>query len=332
MQSNIDDALYELDELDPKAADLAGKIAYGESYPLERDIEAWLASLEVEPKTKDMRRGDVRRFIEKFPFSHEVTKSALTMWAHSLQTLSDLKPTTVRRVLSACRGYWQYLHACGHLIGMETVFDRVAPKKVARAKLISKDVRQAFLGSDLAKLLASALDKGDKQLAQLIWMGMWTGCRIEELCSLRCDDVHAGYFEVRDAKTAAGERMVPIHPRLVPVINHLKTNSQDGFILSGLTFNKYGDRSNAIGKRFGRLKDSLGFDQRFVFHSIRKTVTTELENAGVPENVAADIVGHEKKTLTYGLYSGGNRLDRLQTSIRKLQFRVEPHLEKRLIY
>ncbi len=30
-----------------------------------------------------------------------------------------------------------------------------------------------------------------------------------------------------------------------------------------------------------------------------------LENAGVPENVVADIVGHEKTTMTYGLYSGG---------------------------
>ncbi len=30
-----------------------------------------------------------------------------------------------------------------------------------------------------------------------------------------------------------------------------------------------------------------------------------LGNAGVPENVVADIVGHEKTTMTYGPYSGG---------------------------
>jgi len=57
--------------------------------------------------------------------------------------------------------------------------------------------------------------------------------------------------------------------------------SQDGYLLSGLTFNKYGDRSNAIGKRFGRLKQSLGFSEKKVFHSIRKTVVTLLEDAGV---------------------------------------------------
>ena len=27
--------------------------------------------------------------------------------------------------------------------------------------------------------------------------------------------------------------------------------------------------------------------------------------AGVPEGVTADIIGHEKQTMTYGLYSGG---------------------------
>ena len=26
----------------------------------------------------------------------------------------------------------------------------------------------------------------------------------------------------------------------------------------------------------------------------------------IPEGVSADIVGHEKKTMTYGLYSGGS--------------------------
>jgi hypothetical protein len=30
--------------------------------------------------------------------------------------------------------------------------------------------------------------------------------------------------------------------------------------------------------------------------------------AGVPENIAADIVGHKKQTMTYGVYSGGASL------------------------
>jgi hypothetical protein len=46
-----------------------------------------------------------------------------------------------------------------------------------------------------------------------------------------------------------------------------------------------------------------------VFHSIRKTVATHFVNAQVPEGVTADILGDEKNTLTYGLYSGGASTD-----------------------
>lgn len=43
------------------------------------------------------------------------------------------------------------------------------------------------------------------------------------------------------------------------------TGLEDVYLLSGLTPNKYGDRSNAIGKRFGHLKKALGFGEKRVF-------------------------------------------------------------------
>ena len=57
-----------------------------------------------------------------------------------------------------------------------------------------------------------------------------------------------------------------------------------------------------------------------MFHSIRKTVITQLEQAGVPESVTADIVGHEKKTMTYGLYSGGSSLKQKLEAINKIKY------------
>jgi integrase len=57
------------------------------------------------------------------------------------------------------------------------------------------------------------------------------------------------------------------------------------------------------------------------FHSIRKTVVTQLENAGVPEGVSADIVGHEKNTMTYGLYSGGNSLEVKRKALEKISYK-----------
>lgn len=74
-------------------------------------------------------------------------------------------------------------------------------------------------------------------------------------------------------------------------------------MLSGLdgSRNKYGKRGNAIGKRFLRLRSKFYNDQ-YVFHSFRKTLATQMMTAGVPEAHAAQIIGHDVDTMTYGLY------------------------------
>lgn len=129
------------------------------------------------------------------------------------------------------------------------------------------------------------------------------------------------YAHIYENYSGAGQSVylgMPVHSALVEVVDRLMAASTDGYLLSGLTFNKYGDRSNAIGKRFGRLKQALGFPEKRVFHSIRKTVVTLLEDAGVPENLTADIVGHEKPRITYGLYSGGHSLAPMKEAIEKI--------------
>jgi len=128
------------------------------------------------------------------------------------------------------------------------------------------------------------------------------------------------HFSIGDAKTKAGWRDVPIHLELAQTMARLIEGSVDGYLLSGLTVNKYGDRSNGVGKRFGKLKTAAGFGPQHVFHSLRKTVVTILENAGVAENVVADIVGHEKTTMTYGLYSGGVSLAVKRDALDKLAY------------
>ena len=182
-----------------------------------------------------------------------------------------------------------------------------------------------FESDDVSRLLAAAIDKGDQSLADLIMLGMWTGCRIDELCALSTKNVGTDqdgirFIEIADAKTEAGWRRVPVHSQLEEALDRLCESSDDGYVLSGLPENKYGSRSNAIGKRFGNLRTRLGYSNRYVFHSIRKGVSTQLERAGVQENVTADILGHEKPRMTYGLYSGGNVLSGLKVAIEHLSY------------
>jgi integrase len=83
---------------------------------------------------------------------------------------------------------------------------------------------------------------------------------------------------------------------------------------------RYGHRGDAMGKRFTRLKQDMGFGEQHVFHSIRHTFAHLLESAECPEGVAQDLCGHAKVGMTFGLYSGRTRLDHrrlwLQRAIR----------------
>lgn len=315
-----EDRTFEIKRRDPKAAKIYKAIATGTDYPMDCALEPWLQSLDDTPKTVDMKRAVVGAFVQRFQLVSKVTKVDLKAFVLA----EDVSQKTAQRKLSFCRGFWSYLHEQGHAFDRESIFEKVLPR-TGSAK--GKPKRKAFSDEDCAKLLKGALasqasDHVDIQLTQLIWLGMWTGCRIEEICSLEKQSVRgdASSFIVKDAKTAAGNREVPIHSKLKPLVRHLLETSTDGFLLEGLSRNKYGDRSNAIGKRFGRLRTKLGYGDEFVFHSIRKTVATKLENAGVPENISADILGHETKRITYGLYSGGASLATMSEAIERMSY------------
>ena len=117
-------------------------------------------------------------------------------------------------------------------------------------------------------------------------------------------------------------REVPIHASLQATLERLVRDSGDGYVLAGQSENRYGSRTAALATRFSRLKRSMGFGTQHNFHSIRRTVSTLLENAGVREGIAADIIGHAKKTMTYGLYSGGFTLEIKAAALARLSYPV----------
>jgi integrase len=179
-----------------------------------------------------------------------------------------------------------------------------------------------FQPAEVEHLYRKATIKNDKQLADLIFVGAYTGARIEEICSIRCHDIDlvTQSIHIKDSKTESGKRVIPIHSDLRDTIERLRSDSKDSYLISGLTFNKYKDRSNAVGKRFGRLKNAENFGSKHVFHSIRKTFVTQLENSGIGENIAADLVGHKKPRITYGLYSDGASLEVKRDAIEKVKY------------
>lgn len=293
-----------------EAAQSFASIALGRATPSRLHFDDWAASIvHLAQKTQDQYKADVSALAERFSTLEAMTPQALRQWVEELSTRgpAPASASSVKRMVSCWRSYWSYLEGIDAVPAGSKPFGLIKLPKKSRATA-GKSGWLPFAPEDVPKLAAAALEAGDVALADLIALGAYSGARIEELCSLELVNVLEDRFRIVDSKTEAGIREVPIHPALRPLIKKLRKEASDGFLIGGLTLNKYGDRSNAIGKRFGRLKASLGYGEQHVFHSLRKTLVTLLEDAGVSENLAADIVGHEKPRITYGLYSGGASL------------------------
>jgi len=290
--------------------------------PLQPFIEPWAAlrAGEVESKTAAMDKAAVRRFVEAFPLAHKVTKAAVHDWAQLRKANDEVSSTTVQREMSGIRSFWT------HLKQRDVVpSDAPDPFSGLRFKVRMKDTarakREAFAAAEVSALFRAARDQEDHELADLIALAAFTGARREELCGLKISDVRNNWITIADAKTQAGTREVPVHPRIREVLARRIGTRSSGFIFEGLDSDKYGKRGDAVGKRFTRLKAGLGHGETKTFHSVRRTVVHLLEAAGVAENLTADIVGHKKTTMSYGLYSGrGATRGLLGNAVAKLAY------------
>lgn len=313
----IDKAVKKVE--DPGRSSALWKMATGITTPIAPLLTDWKASLKLAPKTVDQRHRDVSRMADHFVTLEALEPKRIKEWTDRL-IRDGASAVTLARLGEGCRSLWAYLKDSG-TVPMEAADPFSGAFKLATKRAERKTVgRQAFTPEDLAKVHAQAIKGEDQALADLIALAAYTGARIEELCSLTVKTSEGDALSIEDAKTEAGIRKVPVHRAIRPLVKRLREAAQDGYLIHSTATGKYGVRSDPLSKRFGRLKGSLGFGPEHVFHSIRKTVTTQLEQAGVPEGVAMDILGHEKPTLTYGLYSSGSSMKAKLEAISKVAY------------
>lgn len=278
-------------------------------------------------KTIEQMQRDVQMLYPVFRNVNMISSKNVEEFLTNLGTTGKHTASSLKRVNGSFRSFFNYLQKIKEISPLIpnpfVVPDsfRISNKPNSKAKFKTASWLP-FEPEDVVKLYRDAYTDGDFSLANLILIGAYTGARIEEICSIKCVDVDLQKLclTIEKSKTAAGRRTIPIHSKISGKITELVGKSTDGFLMTELSVNKYGDRSNAIGKRFGRLKIRLKYGERHVFHSIRKTLVTLLENQGIGENITADIVGHEKPLITYGLYSGGTQLDVMRTALEKITY------------
>lgn len=287
-----------------EAAFAVYKRVSGEWCATNEYIEEFVDQARYTKQTADECNRSLKLFTNRFRVFETITQREIEAWV--LELLDDTKIRTVKKKIGFVRSYWSYCYKNHYVeishrdILSEDIYP-IQPKTKATITAKVKSRRRAFTVDDYHKLKSAK--PNDVVLCNLITLAAYTGCRREELCAMPLQNVTDDRFLIEDAKSEAGWREIPIHSEIKLFVASLVKESQDGYLLSGLdgSRNKYGKRGNAIGKRFLRLRSKFYNDQ-YVFHSFRKTLATQMMTAGVPEAHAAQIIGHDVDTMTYGLY------------------------------
>ncbi|MDC0148581.1 hypothetical protein OAI46_06955 [Alphaproteobacteria bacterium] len=194
-------------------------------------IDEWLLGWDVKLQTRNQGRRYVEAMALKFPVVSMLTRKAVKAWYKELQEEKGITVKTFNGRLSPCKGYWSYLQDKGVVSEALNPFDGLG----LRNKKIDI-VRQPFTVLEIQKLFShfKAQSNQDPKLFQLFTLAIYTGARIEELCSIKTEEVGDGYLAISNSKTAAGVRQVPIHPEIADAVAAMKMASEDGYLLSGL--------------------------------------------------------------------------------------------------
>lgn len=158
--------------------------------------------------------------------------------------------------------------------------------------------RQPFTRKELDRLWQM---KDANTYISVVLIMIYTGVRIGELLDLKKEDVHLEerWMYIKEAKTAAGIREVPVAEKIVPLMGQWISRSCDHLICSGsdAALSYYVFRENY----WNPVMDLLSMDHRP--HDTRHTCVSMLTEAGVDERIIRKIVGHKGQGVTETVYT-----------------------------
>jgi integrase len=179
--------------------------------------------------------------------------------------------------------------------------------------------RRSFTEEEIKKLLAVVTG----EWRGIILAGLYTGQRLGDIASLTWQrvDLENECITVRTLKTGRTV-IVPIHrslltylrdawahrdaavPAIFPIASKSRVDSDGESRQLSAKFHGWLEKAGLAQKRpkknTGRGHSVRRTVSELSFHSLRHTATTWLKNAGVPESVVRDIIGHESELVSRG--------------------------------
>ncbi|MCS4268971.1 site-specific integrase [Serratia sp. BIGb0163] len=250
-----------------------------------------------------------------------ITRTAVTQFIRTLKPKKSAQ--TIQNYLSGLNSVYEYARRCYDDIPAASPFTghRLEAKQTVSSY-------QPFTQVEITTLLAHA----EEELHDVIFIGLYSGMRLNEIASLGVDDVSevdsVKCFRVQVAKTKAGVRLVPIHPALIGIIEKYKQLNAQGqhgqYLLPKANAIKRADakRGPWFSQQFTRLRNKVlpNATDRQCFHSLRGMFITSLDRHNIDDSRIAALVGHTQRTMAKQVYSQGVELEELSKIIELVNY------------
>jgi site-specific recombinase XerD len=182
------------------------------------------------------------------------------------------KPATINSKMSYLSSILHYAYYNGYIGNKPFIpFERV---KACKDKFLSSEEVQEIIDYCTAHDL--------KELYQIIQIGLNTGLRIDNILSIKPEDIDNNYLRVWQNKTN--------HPYSIPLNKSMQDLFKD---FTGFTLNY-----QQVYYQFKVLKQSLQLDSNVTIHTLRHTFCSNLIQKGVPVAIIQKLANHQNIQTT----------------------------------
>ena len=198
------------------------------------------------------------------------------------------------------------------------------------------DKQQFALTSRQQRLLEEALTDDTNPTEIGVWLALYSGLRLGEICALKWEDVDleqrvihirhtvtrvpdgsgrpgATQNRIGSPKSTASYRIIPICSKLESLLKSCREASSSDYVIpNGSTFLS----PRTFTYRFHRLAERAGLPD-IHFHILRHTFATQCIAAGVDIKSLSEILGHKTPSVTLSIYVHST-MDQKRREIEKL--------------
>lgn len=183
----------------------------------------------------------------------------------------------------------------------------------------SKKQERTLTKKEIELISSYQEDKTYGQTAQIAMVLLYTGMRIDELLSMRCENVYLKeHYMVGGEKTEAGKnRIIPILEPIYKIIVFWMLDSGCDLLIPSKTGTKLDKRN--VATKFRKLFEVCGIEGVHP-HTLRHTASSKMVECGLQPTAVQAILGHKNFSTTANKYISHNDPEYLISEMQKFKY------------